>query len=73
MYIHCAAGVDRTGYVAGAYKMKYLNATLKQVMDENLDVLKGHRKYMIFNAEKGLEWFCFSLGRSQKECEVKYD
>lgn len=25
IYIHCSAGVDRTGYVAGAYGMKYLN------------------------------------------------
>ena len=72
VYIHCSAGVDRTGYVTGAYKMKYKGASLKEVMRENMNVLKGHRKYMIFNAENGLEWYCFSLGRSQRECKVNY-
>jgi protein-tyrosine phosphatase len=24
VYLHCSAGVDRTGYVAAAYRMKYL-------------------------------------------------
>jgi protein-tyrosine phosphatase len=23
IYVHCSAGVDRTGYVAGSYRMKY--------------------------------------------------
>ena len=50
VYIHCSAGVDRTGYVSGSYKMKFNNASLKEVMKENMNVLKGHRKYMIFNA-----------------------
>lgn len=39
-------------------------------MSENLDVLKGHRKYMIFNTENGLQWYCYKLGRSQENCMV---
>ena len=29
IYFHCSAGIDRTGYVSGAYKMKYHSWTLK--------------------------------------------
>lgn len=32
VYVHCSAGIDRTGYVSGAYKMKYMGASLKDVM-----------------------------------------
>ncbi len=28
VYVHCSEGLDRSGYVIGAYKMKYLNATM---------------------------------------------
>jgi hypothetical protein len=62
--------VDRTGYVAGAYRMKYLDKSLEEVMEENYEVLKGHRNYMVSYPENGLQWFCFNLGRPQKECEV---
>ena len=36
IYVHCSAGIDRTGYVSGSYKMKYYNSSLKEVMYENL-------------------------------------
>lgn len=70
VYIHCSAGVDRTGYVAGAYKMKYFNTSFRDVLSENIEVLKGLRKHMHFNAQNGLQWFCFSLGRTQEQCSV---
>lgn len=36
VYVHCSQGIDRAGYVAGAYKMKNLGASFKQVIKENL-------------------------------------
>lgn len=72
VFLHCQAGVDRTAYVAGSYRMKYLNKSLAEVMKENMDVLKGHREYMISYPENGLQWFCYNLGRSQEQCEVHY-
>lgn len=32
VFFHCSAGIDRTGYVSGAYKMKYYHMSLKEVM-----------------------------------------
>ena len=70
VYVHCSAGVDRTGYVGGAYKMKYQKKSLSQVLDENLNILKGLRKNMHFNTYNGLQWYCLSLGRTEKECLI---
>jgi protein tyrosine/serine phosphatase len=59
IFIHCAAGMDRTGYVSGAYKLKYLNYSLEQVLQEN-SKFGGARKYMHINTYYGLKWFCFN-------------
>lgn len=32
IFIHCSAGMDRTGLVAGSYKLKYLNYSLQEVL-----------------------------------------
>lgn len=32
-YFHCSHGIDRTGLVAGVYKMKYLNKSLKDIVE----------------------------------------
>lgn len=29
IYVHCSQGVDRAGYIAGAYKMKNLGLSMK--------------------------------------------
>ena len=31
VYVHCSQGVDRVGYVAGAYKMKNKGLSLAEV------------------------------------------
>ena len=36
VYLHCSQGLDRTGYVAGAYKMMYHKAEFRAVLKENL-------------------------------------
>lgn len=64
VYMHCSAGIDRTGYVAGAYKMKYMGASLKDVMRENLKIMEMKRGHMHFNTYQGLQWYCLGLGRS---------
>ena len=33
IFVHCSRGMDRTGLVAGAYKMKYFNYEMKQVLE----------------------------------------
>lgn len=70
IYIHCSAGVDRTGYVSAAYKLKFMNYTLKKAMGENIHILKGLRKHMHFNTENGLKWYCHSLDRSKEDCYI---
>jgi len=70
VYLHSSEGLDRVGYVAGAYKMKYLNATMTEVMRENLDILKPERDYMRCTSYYGLQWYCLSLGRTGQECLV---
>lgn len=67
IFIHCSAGMDRTGLVSGSYKMKYLNYSMKQVLEEN-SRFGGVRKFMHFNALNGLKWYCLSLKDSIEEC-----
>lgn len=64
VYVHCSQGVDRAGYVAGAYKMKFKGATLRDVVVENLNIMKGVRRHIHFNSFNGLQWYCLYLGRS---------
>lgn len=39
IYFHCASGKDRTGTVAAAYAMKYLNYSWHDAMCSNVDVI----------------------------------
>ncbi len=69
VFMHCSAGMDRTGLVAGAYKMKYLGMSMKEVLAENAG-FGGHRKEMMFNALNGLKWYCLSI-RPREHCLPK--
>lgn len=40
VYVHCSQGVDRAGYIAGAYKMTFKNASMVDVVSENLNFMK---------------------------------
>jgi protein tyrosine/serine phosphatase len=35
VYIHCNHGQDRTGELAAAYRIRYLNATVEKEMEDN--------------------------------------
>jgi hypothetical protein len=70
VYVHDSEGFDQTGYVLGAYKMKYMKATMKEVMTENLQIIKEERQKMKCNYYYGLQWYCLSLGRSDEECLI---
>lgn len=66
IYVHCSQGVDRTGYVHAAYEMKYHNKSLEESYKFNLQVLKNMRTHMHFNTYLGMEWYCLTLGKSDK-------
>jgi protein tyrosine phosphatase len=38
IYVHCTSGCDRTGELAGAYRMRYHNQTWEQVNQENTSI-----------------------------------
>lgn len=73
VYIHCSAGIDRVGYISGAFQMKFKDKSFKEVVQENLAVMKEHRGHMHFNTYNGLQWYCLSLQRSEKECLLDID
>ena len=49
--------MDRTGYVSGSYKLKYLKGNLGGILQEN-SKFGGDRTEMHFNALNGLKWSC---------------
>lgn len=63
VYFHCSQGIDRTGLISGAYKMKYLSKSLRDIVKENVEI--GQRD-MQWNTYNGLLWFCEHLQRSRK-------
>lgn len=54
VYIHCEAGVDRTGEMAGSYLMQYHNQTYQQVLTFDNSV---EPRAISSEAENGLQWF----------------
>lgn len=42
IYLHCMAGVDRTGEIAGAYALRYRHANLKSVIKQDTEYNNGH-------------------------------
>jgi len=66
IYVHCMRGVDRTGLVAGTYKMRYRNATLEDVQQENWNVAS---RYLQMLEERSLQAACKRLYRSRKANE----
>jgi len=58
VYIHCEAGVDRTGEVSGAYMMQYLNANYTYVMAYDYSI---EGRDIETASEWGVQWYCLYL------------
>eukprot|EP00038_Savillea_parva_P030904 m.81263 g.81263 ORF g.81263 m.81263 type:complete len:238 (+) comp9400_c0_seq3:76-789(+) len=58
IYMHCEAGVDRTGEMSGAYYLKWQNMTLPQALeiDDHIEN-RNMEKWSLF----ALEWYCWHL------------
>lgn len=58
LYIHCEAGVDRTGEVSGSYMMQYLQQPFLNVL--KFDYTVSDRPIAIYS-EYALTWYCWYL------------
>lgn len=70
IYVHSLEGFDRVSCVLGAYQMKYLNKTMKEVMNSVMEFYhkQGKTDGMNFRFYNQLQWYCLGLGRSTEEC-----
>jgi hypothetical protein len=64
IYIYSYQGLDRVGFVSGAYLMKNKGLSLRQVMKMNLEIL-GFRSLMNSKSYNGLQWYCLYLKRNE--------
>jgi len=53
---HCMQGVDRTGEIIGAYKMKIFKKCLKEIIQEDTKINQGKLAPKIHNLN-ALEWY----------------
>lgn len=60
--VHCHHGKDRTGVIIGAYKMRFLQYTFEQVVQENIAM--GQNLVESVNA---LMWYCLYLEKAPTE------
>ena len=55
-YMHCEAGVDRTGEVSGAYYMKYLKWSFLKALQYDYDI--SPRPISKWN-QNAMDWYCW--------------
>ena len=69
-FIHCESGSDRTGEVAAAYEMMYMNYTGPQANKQNIGIAGRYLRIMSVN---GMRWWCWWLtyekGYTDLDCE----
>jgi len=63
IYLHCSAGKDRTGEVAGCYLMQYKGYSYHQVHQLNLQI--ADRKIRRFSVN-AMKWYAFYLRETLK-------
>lgn len=70
IYIHSLDGFDRVSCVMGAYQMKFLNKSLKDVMTSIMEFYRqqGNNHGISFRFYNQLQWYCLSLNRTKEEC-----
>lgn len=66
IYIHCDCGCDRTGEVAGAYYLRYLNWTWSETVKYN-NAIEPDAPCMECPNYFALNWYCQSLG-GDRDC-----
>lgn len=85
IYVHCEAGVDRTGEFCGSYSMAYKNMTFADVRPA-LGLRYPHSTQALTYANSvepreirtpsrnGMQWFClylkFGLNQSDRDCTL---
>jgi len=58
IYVHCEAGVDRTGEVSGSYYLKYLDWSFQQALlyDNHIE-----NRTIVWESQNALQWYCYYL------------
>lgn len=64
IYFHCACGCDRTGEVAGAYGMAYLNKTMDEMVSYNNAIEPPPPGLMECQNLWAMQWYCFRLNKT---------
>ena len=62
-YVHCDGGCDRTGEMIGAYRLRYMNWSWKQMWEEQ--PCGAPPRPMGCNNYRALQWFAFWLNETQ--------
>eukprot|EP00008_Paramoeba_atlantica_P005113 CAMPEP_0201483168 /NCGR_PEP_ID=MMETSP0151_2-20130828/7387_1 /ASSEMBLY_ACC=CAM_ASM_000257 /TAXON_ID=200890 /ORGANISM="Paramoeba atlantica, Strain 621/1 / CCAP 1560/9" /LENGTH=234 /DNA_ID=CAMNT_0047866179 /DNA_START=130 /DNA_END=834 /DNA_ORIENTATION=+ len=57
-YVHCEAGVDRTGEVSGSYYIRWLGWSWEQALDYDNSVIDRDMETLSRNA---MQWYCYHL------------
>eukprot|EP00922_Rhytidocystis_sp_ex-Travisia-forbesii_P050658 GHVS01075259.1.p1 GENE.GHVS01075259.1~~GHVS01075259.1.p1 ORF type:complete len:398 (-),score=52.34 GHVS01075259.1:1403-2485(-) len=63
---HCHFGKDRTGLLAGVYRMRYLNYSLEEVWKDNKSFHEDAPRFI-----NGMLWYCFYLEETTKSTHLK--
>lgn len=58
VYVHCEAGMDRTGEISGSYYMQYLNWSFTKALDYNNHV---ESRNISTSSMRAMQWFCYYL------------
>jgi hypothetical protein len=61
IYIHCVGGCDRTGEMSGAYGLRYLHLSWKQMNEVNQEDCYGNKQPMGCGNYYAAHWYCYYL------------
>jgi len=58
IFVHCEAGVDRTGEVSGSYYIQYLGWSFQQALyyDDQVE-----NRSIAWASQNEFQWFCYNL------------
>merc|ERR1712137_28327 len=64
IYIHCDAGMDRTGEVSGSYYMRWLNRTFHEALYYDDNAIED--RTINVASRNALQWYCYNLRDTQQ-------